>query len=86
MSANHICYFINLDIINYVLVSAKKRLAMLDLLIAAYRKGQIDDSGMREEVDTFIFEVKTYSKNKINERTISTVKLKLNLLKPNLNF
>ncbi|XP_033230131.1 cytochrome P450 4C1-like [Belonocnema kinseyi] len=35
----------------------KKRMAMLDTLIAAYRDGrQIDDEGIREEVDTFIFE------------------------------
>ncbi|XP_016840411.1 cytochrome P450 4C1 [Nasonia vitripennis] len=34
----------------------KRRLAMLDLLIAAYREKQIDDLGIREEVDTFMFE------------------------------
>ncbi|XP_043273337.1 uncharacterized protein [Venturia canescens] len=35
----------------------KKRLAMLDLLIAARKEGAaIDDAGIREEVDTFIFE------------------------------
>ncbi|NP_001165987.1 cytochrome P450 4AB6 isoform X1 [Nasonia vitripennis] len=35
----------------------KKRLAMLDLLIAKQKDGnQIDDAGIREEVDTFIFE------------------------------
>ncbi|XP_058796636.1 cytochrome P450 4C1-like [Phymastichus coffea] len=35
----------------------KKRLAMLDLLIAAQRDGgQIDDVGIQEEVDTFTFE------------------------------
>ena len=33
-------------------------MAMLDTLIAAHRQGQqIDDEGIREEVDTFIFEV-----------------------------
>ncbi|XP_076242843.1 cytochrome P450 4C1 [Calliopsis andreniformis] len=33
----------------------KKRLAMLDLLIAAHRNNQIDNEGIREEVDTFMF-------------------------------
>ncbi|XP_053982828.1 uncharacterized protein LOC128878567 [Hylaeus volcanicus] len=33
----------------------KRRLAMLDLLIAAHRDNQIDDAGIREEVDTFMF-------------------------------
>ncbi|CAL7940665.1 unnamed protein product [Xylocopa violacea] len=33
----------------------RKRLAMLDLLIAAHRADQIDDEGIREEVDTFMF-------------------------------
>jgi len=35
----------------------KKKLAMLDVLLSAkYRDGSIDDEGIREEVDTFIFE------------------------------
>ncbi|KAL2714151.1 cytochrome P450 4C1-like isoform X2 [Vespula squamosa] len=34
---------------------SKKKLAMLDLLIAASNDNQIDDKGIREEVDTFIF-------------------------------
>lgn len=36
----------------------KKKLAMLDLLISAKKhKQSIDDDGIREEVDTFMFEV-----------------------------
>lgn len=43
---------------NVYVADRKKRLAMLDLLIAKQRDGnQIDDAGIREEVDTFIFEV-----------------------------
>ncbi|XP_058800775.1 cytochrome P450 4C1-like [Phymastichus coffea] len=34
----------------------KKRLAMLDLLIAAHHDGLIDKQGINEEVDTFMFE------------------------------
>jgi cytochrome P450 family 4 len=34
----------------------KKRLAMLDLLILAARNNEINDSGIKEEVDTFMFE------------------------------
>ncbi|XP_014204295.1 cytochrome P450 4C1-like [Copidosoma floridanum] len=39
-----------------VLGVSKRRLAMLDHLIAAYKEGQIDDDGICEEVDTFTFE------------------------------
>ncbi|XP_011066201.1 PREDICTED: cytochrome P450 4C1-like [Acromyrmex echinatior] len=34
----------------------KRRLAMLDLLIAAVRNDEMDDVDIREEVDTFVFE------------------------------
>ncbi|KAL0851084.1 hypothetical protein ABMA28_006959 [Loxostege sticticalis] len=34
----------------------KKKTAMLDLLISAEREGLIDDLGIKEEVDTFMFE------------------------------
>lgn len=30
---------------------------MLDILINAYQNNEIDDEGIREEVDTFVFEV-----------------------------
>lgn len=36
-------------------VYSKKRLAMLDLLLLAKRSGEIDDDGIREEVNTFLF-------------------------------
>ena len=35
----------------------KKRLSMLDLLIASSNNELIDNAGIQEEVDTFIFEV-----------------------------
>ncbi|XP_024879016.1 cytochrome P450 4C1-like, partial [Temnothorax curvispinosus] len=38
----------------------RKRLAMLDLLIAASRDGLMTDSDIREEVDTFMFAVHNF--------------------------
>lgn len=35
----------------------KNRMAMLDLLLEQEKKGKIDEEGIREEVDTFMFEV-----------------------------
>lgn len=39
-------------------VGTKRRLAMLDLLLEAEEKGQIDMEGIRDEVNTFMFEVR----------------------------
>ncbi|CAH0587872.1 unnamed protein product [Chrysodeixis includens] len=37
-------------------IGTKRRLAMLDLLLEAQEKGQIDIAGIKEEVNTFMFE------------------------------
>ncbi|CAH2989299.1 unnamed protein product [Chilo suppressalis] len=39
-----------------IFFKSKRKTAMLDLLISAQNKGLIDDNGVQEEVDTFMFE------------------------------
>ena len=42
----------------FILSSSKRQLlALLDLLLEEYDQGNIDKEGIREEVDTFLFEV-----------------------------
>lgn len=48
-------------------VSVKKRLAMLDLLLKEKINNNIDFEGVREEVDTFMFEVRYNLTHKSNE-------------------
>ncbi|CAG4990071.1 unnamed protein product [Colias eurytheme] len=46
----------NEDTVDVFSYKKKKKAAMLDLLISAENEGLIDDSGIQEEVDTFMFE------------------------------
>ncbi|KAH9634630.1 hypothetical protein HF086_009282 [Spodoptera exigua] len=41
-------------------IGTKRRLAMLDLLLEAEEKGEIDMDGIRDEVNTFMFEERIY--------------------------
>lgn len=43
--------------------TTKKKTAMLDLLILAENDGLLNEDGIREEVDTFMFEVRRYNIN-----------------------
>lgn len=48
------------DVTESIYMHNKRRTAMLDLLITAEKEGLIDEVGIKEEVDTFMFEVRTY--------------------------
>lgn len=41
-------------------LGTKRRLAMLDLLLEAEAKGEIDIEGIKDEVNTFMFEVSSF--------------------------
>lgn len=45
----------------------KKSLSMLDHLLVAEQKGLIDDEGIKEEVDTFTFEVSIRTQSIVNQ-------------------
>lgn len=46
----------------------KKKTALLDLLISAENDGLIDENGIQEEVDTFMFEVKRHPQRKFTDK------------------
>lgn len=50
----------NNDVERSVSTSKKNKTAMLDLLISAENDGLLNEDGIREEVDTFMFEVKRH--------------------------
>ena len=52
------------DCNNECQLTKRKRLVFLDTLLEAYENGEISREGVREEVDTFMFEV---SKRIIND-------------------
>lgn len=53
---------------------------MLDILIKSAEENEIDDDGIREEVDTFVFEVSTYlSKKYDSSRFSSLIECNLNV-------